>query len=153
MYNILLKYIVLLLTNDIKRDIINLEIKEGVSKMKFEDIAKKYDIEYIGIRIGGRDLHVGDVFGNSRHNPDRGDERDFPEYGTEDYESMEELDGTCAYDFGFLSLTYHDLDNLKSVCFGDSHCYVIAGTAWGHNDDPDAGEVVIQNAEVLEVLF
>lgn len=66
---------------------------------KFKDrIAKLaddfyYDYDDMGVRFEDKKRKVGEIImDRSRSNPDRYDEREFPEYGTEEYDNMEELD-------------------------------------------------------------
>lgn len=123
--------------------------------MKVTEIIKELEEKEIccaGIRFDDRPLKIGDKLDNSRHNADREDAREFPEYGTSEYEEMEELDGTCAYNCYHISNLCDDTDELKDAVLFD-HCYVIAGSDWGSNDDLDDGEVVIENAKVLAIIF
>lgn len=102
------------------------------------------DYECVGFRFDKRDMEVGECFGNSKHNPDRADERDFPEYGTEDYENMIELDGTSCYDDNFFMEVYADGTVLE-----DLSCYLIASNEEGCHDYPDEGEILLKNPIVL----
>lgn len=102
------------------------------------------EYEYIGFRFDNRDMQVGECFGNSKHNPDRADERDFPEYGTEEYENMIELDGTSCYDDNFFMEVYADGTVLE-----DLTCYLIASNEEGCHDYPDEGEILLKNPIVL----
>src|SRR5690625_2501690 len=63
------------------------------------ELAKEleWDYDQIGIRFENRDLAIGDEVGTSKHNMDREDEREFPEFGTEEYEEMYELDGASSW--------------------------------------------------------
>ena len=102
------------------------------------------DYECVGFRFDKRDMEVGEHFSNSKHNPDRADERDFPEYGTEDYENMIELDGTSCYDDNFFMEVYADGTVLE-----DLSCYLIASNEEGYHDYPDEGEILLKNPIVL----
>ena len=123
-----------------------MKVNEIINKLKDEDIC------CAGIRFDDRLLKVGDKLDNSRHNADREDAREFPEYGTSEYEEMEELDGTCAYNCYHIANLCDDMNDLKGKVLFD-HCYVIAGNDWGSNDELDEGEVVIKNAKVLATIF
>ncbi|MEC5268885.1 hypothetical protein P9G49_07185 [Heyndrickxia coagulans] len=61
---------------------------------------------YIGIRFEDKEREIGDVCECSKHNIDREDEREFPEYGTPEYDEMLELDGTSAWNLE----TYKDFE-------------------------------------------
>lgn len=120
-----------------------MNIKEACEKA-----LEKYEGQYwyIGIRFEDKEREIGEVCENSRHNIDREDEREFPEYGTPEYEEMMELDGTSAWNLE----TY---DDYKGP-FGTYHCYIIAGNKINNQDDGlDDNEIVIENAVVLEKIF
>lgn len=51
---------------------------------------------FYGLRFENKDRNIGDICETSRHNPERDDERDFPEYGTRQYKKLPRLDGTSA---------------------------------------------------------
>lgn len=106
----------------------------------------QFDYPYIGIRFEDKEREIGDICECSRHNIDREDEREFPEYGTLEYEEMMELDGTSAWNLE----TYDDFNGP----FGTYHCYIIAGNRLTNRDDGlDDNEIVIENAIVLEKIF
>lgn len=108
----------------------------------------------IAIRFDNRDLEVWTELDNSRHNSDREDERDFPEYGTEEYDDMEELDGTSAWTIDDGSGIYkpsRGLDSEVSSFF--DHTYIIIGDGVGIHDDTDHEEILIRNAKVYAKLF
>ena len=111
-----------------------------------EKIKADGDYEYVGFRFDERDMKVGECFGNSKHNPDREDERDFPEYGTEEYEAMPELDGTSCYDADYFMSVYA---NGEMIFFDETKCYLIASNEVGYHDDPDEGEILLKNPIVL----
>ncbi|MDD6210500.1 MAG: hypothetical protein PUB21_07850 [Bacteroidales bacterium] len=77
---------------------ISSKILSKVNELK--KIAEKEYLPYrhYGIRFDGRlNLEEGFVFNNSKLNPDRSDLREFPVYGTPEYEAMPEAEGTCVY--------------------------------------------------------
>lgn len=118
-------------------------IKEACEKAfeKYQD-----DYWYIGIRFEDKEREIGEICECSRHNIDREDERDFPEYGTPEYEELFELDGTSAYNLE----TYRDYEEF----FISKHCYIIAGNRITNRDDGlDDNEIVIEDAVVLEKIF
>ena len=117
------------------------QAKELITQIKAEG-----GYEYIGFRFDGRDMEVGECFGNSKHNPNRANERDFPEYGAEDYENMIELDGTSCYDDNFFMEVYA---SGKMDFFDETKCYLIASNEEGCHDYPDEGEMLLKNPIVL----
>lgn len=120
-----------------------MNIQEACEK-ELEKYQDKY--YYIGIRFEDKEREVGEICECSRHNIDREDERDFPEYGTEEYEKMFELDGTSAWNLE----TFDDFEGP----FNTWHCYIIAGNRITNKDDGlDDNEIVIENAVVLEKIF
>lgn len=123
--------------------------------------AANEDYFCIGIRFEDKQREIGEECEWSRHNSDREDERDFPAYGTDEYQEMEVLDGTCAWDlessvkypgFGNRIDSYY-LDKEASYCFIPDHAYIIAGDKLGRHDDPDHGEILIKDAVVIAQLF
>jgi hypothetical protein len=117
-----------------------------------------YDYDVMGVRFEDKDREVSEeIAENSRHNEDRDDEREFPEYGTDEYEEMEELDGVSAWEVEspFINdLKYIGLDKtIEKAGFITDHCYFIAGNYGRNNETGDVGEVVIKNAKVIAKLF
>lgn len=131
-------------------------VAEMYAKVKEIYAANEDNFYYIGLRFENKDREIGEECEYSRHNADREDEREFPEYGTDDYEEMELLDGTSAWDMS-LDSTYEYSDYAASKdCanyFTTDHCYVIASNKVGQHDDPDVGEIVIKDAQVIAQLF
>lgn len=107
-----------------------------------------------GVRFEDLDREIGDLCENSRHNPDRDDSRDFPEYGTDEYCELDELDGTSAWspDYERAWKLPWKSDSDEIVVLFD-HCYIIAGDCGSGRDDMDAGEVIIKNARVVSRVF
>lgn len=70
----------------------NIEKQCKEALKKFEDM-----YYYIGIRFEDKDREVGEICECSKHNLDREDEREFPVYGTPEYDELPELDGTSAW--------------------------------------------------------
>lgn len=109
-----------------------------------------------GVRFDSRTLEIGQIIGNSKSNYDRYDSRDFPEYGTEEYDSMPELDGTCAYFVfdGDREERYQFLDRLMEKLEGDQenkNWYLIAGDL-SQQEGEDSHEILIKNAIVISKL-
>lgn len=117
-------------------------------KKQCEEALKKWEDEYwfVGIRFEDKEREIGEICECSKHNLDREDERDFPEYGTPEYDEMMELDGTSAWNLA----TYRDYEGY----FLSDHCYIIGGNQITNRDDGlDDNEIVIKNAVVLEKIF
>jgi hypothetical protein len=119
--------------------------------------AKKYceepEYQYVGLRFEDKNREIGEICGRSKHNTDRVDDREYPEYGTEDYDNMYELDGTSAWN---LDDAHNDYQYGNSDCdyYETAHCYVIAGYSKTNTDDDlDDGEIVIRDAVVIGKIF
>jgi len=103
----------------------------------------------VGVRFESKNREIGEEIENSRHNLDREDEREMPEYGTEEYEEAFELDGASAYE---IDAIVEMLEN--GVQFDGEHCYFIIGTNETNLDDAlDYGEVVVENAKVAYKFY
>lgn len=127
-----------------------------LNKLKdwIEDLA--WDHHAIGIRFENKSYEIGEGVANSKHNFDRADERDFPDYGSNEYESLMEFPGTSAY-----TINSNDLESLQkrfdeSEGYSD-HCYIVVGdkSCWvdeceGYVLDDD--EIVIEDAVVALIL-
>ena len=130
----------------------NADVKEAVeAAVRHLQDTSEYG-EFIGVRFDRRLLSVGDEVGKSRTNIGREDVREFPEYGTQEYESLPELEGACAYDVD--SWSHHILmrgewteDEI------DMHLYVIEGDGIDRESGEDEDEVIIRNAEVMAVIY
>lgn len=129
------------------------EILQGLEEKHEED----HDV--IGIRWEEKERIEGEEVGCSKHNLDRDNEDDMPEYGSEEYEEMFELDGASTLEID------HLLDDLKSAYknkpnasmsnyYSGTHCYVVGGDYTSNESDAiDYGELVIVNAEVAQILY
>lgn len=111
-------------------------------------LAEKYETEYewLGFRFDERKLKNGAVLSNSKHNPDRVDERDFPEYGTSEYDELDELDGTSCYNVNYFFATYGVWEGDYSEFI---NCYLIGSNKVGDHDEPDDGEMLLKAPIVL----
>jgi len=115
------------------------QCKEALEK--FED-----QYYYIGIRFEDKEREISEICECSKHNLYREDEREFPEYGTPEYDKLPELDGTSAWNLA----TYRDYEGY----FLSDHCYIIGGNRISNQDDGlDDNEIVIVDAIVLEKIF
>lgn len=125
------------------------EMKEMVTKI-YEANSWDHDGDYyeVGIRFEDKEREVGEICENSKNNYNREDERDFPEYGTAEYDEMEEFDGTSAWDLR----NYDDWGRPED--FMTKYCYIIAGDNLTNQDDGlDYNEIVIENAKVIAKIF
>lgn len=141
-----------------------MNIVEMYEKVKEIYGANEDKYYYFGLRYEDKEREIGEECERSRHNPDREDEREFPAYGTEEYENLEVLDGTSAWYVGnfndswpilpgFGSIQNVDLTKEANRFFCTHHCYVIAGNKQGHHDDPDDNEILIKDAVVIAKIF
>ena len=127
------------------------------------ELAKEFEWDYdqIGLRFENRDLEIGEEVGTSRHNMDREDEREFPEFGTEEYEQMYELDGASSWHPNvWKHVLLGDLitspDDPASKNIIAKHAYLIGGGYSNEDHDElvlDEGEAVITDAVVLYKFF
>lgn len=137
-------------------------------KKLIEEKTKNLDTdeyEFFGLRFENKEYKIGDICLPSKHNPNREDERDFPEYGSEEYEELEELCGTsawliCSYNsdvnMELLSQSFIPGDyalglEFKKELYGK--CYIIAGYNTKTHDDADCNEIVIKDAVVVDIIF
>lgn len=130
------------------------EMQETMKRL-YEELNDTYS--FVGIRFENRDYAVGDECEWSKDNSGREDEREFPEFGTEEYDELPLLDGTCVYDLGDYDYCLDGYTLNKDVtnhCFAD-HAYIVAGTRKGNMDAyaPDNGETLIQDAVVVHKIF
>ena len=126
---------------------------------KVTEIAENTELFYVGIRFEDKERTIGEIIEEcSKDNRERQDERDFPEYGTAEYDELPELNGVCAYSYncddwiirsGFFN--EKDVENVEANCF-QNHCYVL-GTDSGIEYGEDDGEIIMPNAIVLGVIF
>ena len=126
---------------------------------KIEEVCEDYEI--IGIRFEDMARNVGDTCENSKDNPDRADERDFPEYGSEEYNELPELDGTSAWAVGnywgvvrshVAEQIIKDAANKNGIT---NHCYLVAANQIGDmsNYFSDDGETLMIAPVVIAVIY
>lgn len=125
---------------------------------KAEELVEEHtgEYDYIGIRFEDKVRTVDELIEDySRSNPDREDEREFPEFGTEEYFEMEELDGICAYNakhkYGWGTGIDRSNDYDVDVWYNGSHCYLLGSNSMEYGEDD--GELIMRDAIVLEVLY
>lgn len=116
---------------------------------ELEDVIDSYD--GAGIRFEDKSRKVGDIIrGKSKHNIGREDERDFPDYDSEQYDELDDLDGVSAW-----KLDEFSFDGRQNSYLAE-HCYLIGSNDVTYDDGfllLDEGEVILNNAKVLAVLF
>ena len=109
------------------------------------------DSDYsIGIRFENKLRKVGDICEYSKDNSNRDDPRDFPDYDSEEYDSLPFMSGTSAYYVNALEDNSISDKEAADYYHDTKHCYIVEG--YGYEGDDD-GEVVIENAKVLKVIF
>lgn len=112
---------------------------------------------YIGIRFEDKQRKINEICEYSKHNTDRDDERDFPEFNSEEYKNMYTFNGTSSWDLSqneaYKTNDYNaNIDCTKN--FLQKHCYIIAGNTITNIDDGlDDNEIVIKNAIVIVQMF
>lgn len=141
-----------------------MKLKQLLNKLKeVEYQIEESEIEYdaVGIRYEDKQREIGEVLPPSKYNDDREDEREFPRYDNDGYEELPEAAGSCAW---YIDKAIEDVESLirrrgedapANMSFLSDHCYIIVGDRVGFNIDHvlDDGEIVIEDAEVLEQLF
>lgn len=125
-----------------------------IAKETYDEYQDEY--KYIGIRFENKVYKVGEICENSRGNIERDDIRDYPDYGTEEYNNLPQLSGTCAYDLS-QRRAYDintDRDNRPaSTQINAKHCYIIGGNETAPDYAEDDCEIIIKNAKVIKQLF
>ena len=133
------------------------KILEWIKNLE-KDLETHYaDYSYYGLRFDSRDLDVDDVLEPSKSNIDREDNREFPEYGTPEYDDLPELSGTCAYMIydGDRESRYTFLDNVLSFVDDDDDerkWYILGSKDAAEDEAEDEDEIVMIDPIVLEVL-
>ena len=110
------------------------------------------DYTYVGIRFEDKERTIGEIIEDeSRHNDDRDDEREFPEFGTEEYDEMETLGGVSAWDLAYIDGLYISSQSQTLT----KHAYVISSDSAMYDDSVvlDDNEIVLVDAEVMEIIF
>lgn len=102
----------------------------------------------VGIRFEDKSRVVGEELGCSKHNIDREYEDEMPEYGTEEYEDLYELDGISTLDVD------HFLRSIKmGASYQGKHMYFVVGESTANESDAlDDGELVITDAKVGHIF-
>lgn len=117
------------------------------------------DHQVVGIRFENKEREVGEEVESSKHNMDREDDRDFPDYDSEEYKEMYELDGSSSWGWSAwedVLLRQGGAENKAQGSFNGSHAYLIAGDYSQEDHDEillDQGEEVVVNAVVLHKFY
>jgi len=134
---------------------------EMISKIKKAIETYEYEYSSLGIRFEDKERTIGEEIEDySRSNADREDEREFPEYGTPEYEEMDEFDGVCAYYIDTYSdkidLGFNDprRENNIEGRYEANHCYILGCNKVSSNmNAEDEGEIIMEDAKVLDIIF
>lgn len=106
--------------------------------------------EYIvGIRFENKLRKIGEICEPSKDNSSREDERDFPEYGTDEYKQLDEMAGTSSWDID--QWETFNLSFTGTTYFNCEHIYIIGG--YDYVNGPDEGEYLIKDAIILAVII
>lgn len=126
-----------------------------LNKSQIEEIIAKYedDYELFGIRFEDKERQEGEeVTDCSRNNIDREDEREFPNFGTDEYNEMDEMDGISTWDVkANVNKWLWTADQ-----FIGKRAYLIAGNSVGDeqlNGLIDEGELLISDGVVIAKLY
>lgn len=116
------------------------------------------DYYYVGVRFEDKQREIGEILPPSKFNDGREDERDFPDYNDARYENLPDAGGASAWRLEHAleeALNIYTEGSLVKNEYGARHCYIVVGDYEGHNIDHvrDYGEIVIEDAKVLEQLF
>ena len=120
--------------------------------------ANQDEYYHIGIRFEDKEREIGDICECSKNNGEREDEREFPAYGTDEYDEMDEFDGASAWDLSNKSAyeikSFEDLTDDCTNHFYTARCYIVAGdNTSNHDDGLDYHEIVITDATVIAKIF
>jgi len=146
------------------------EMEEAVKTYLLENINTLRNNYTVALRYDNIDMAVGSKLEDSKTNTDREDSRDFPEFGTKDYNDMETLNGTCCYILNnkedYRNFTYEIEDFMEDEGLRGSgivskesslfnHCSIVIGI---ENTDcmqllEDEGEILLTDCVVVKRLW
>lgn len=123
----------------------------------FNRIEEEEDFYVVGLRYERKERQIGEECDYSRNNIDREDERDFPEFGTAEYDNAEEMDGTSAWskEAAIKDLESYPQDWDVTRILDGKRAYIITANNFGWeqlNGIIDEGELVMKDAVVYEAL-
>lgn len=115
-----------------------------------ETMEEEYD--YVGLRFQKKVYSVGETIEDSRANDDREDERDFPQYGTEEYNNLPVLLGVSTW-----HRTSQAAKNIEQELKWADKVYIVVGNdrAWYDSVDEfvlDDNEYLIEDGKVAVIL-
>jgi len=133
---------------------------EWAKKVDWENSKKPWNA-ILAIRFDNKVYRIGDVLPSSKDNSGRFDPREFPSYGSNEYDSLEWLIGTSAYEIldENNKEDKYDKNYLKKILGTTSqskhafkHCNIVAGPRT--NEDPeDRGEVILDPCKVMAKIY
>lgn len=127
-----------------------------------ENKIKENEYSFYGVRIEDKKRNVGDVIEEeSKSNDVRDDSRDFPDYGSEEYNSLEGMGGTSSWKVNPDNV-YESLENTAGTNiendgkfeggFSYQYVYLIGGDNNVTSRNLDPGEIVIKNPKVIGII-
>lgn len=106
----------------------------------------------LGVRFENKLRTVGEIITDvSKSGGNEIDERDFPEYGTPEYDEMDDLDGVSAYDALSDEWKPRREENAEKQSVIGDHCYLIWSDDCEYGEDDH--EIVMADAEVIAVIY
>lgn len=131
-------------------------VKDLVNKAL--EIAEKNELDYnfFGIRFENKDRNVNDIiYDCSRFNNNREDERDFPDFESEEYYELPSADGVSAWCLEEMERTARRYGErtCESFWYTTNHCYLLGSNDLDHVDIMDDGEIILVDAKVLYKFF
>jgi len=135
-----------------------MNLTEMMNQIKAIREANEDNYSFIGMRFENKERELNEICECSKNNTERADEREFPEYGTDEYNENPSFDGTSAWNLNDYEEAFRyniknpNSDMMKS--YEQDHCYIIAGNYSCNGDDGlDDNEVVIEDAKVIAIIF
>ena len=110
----------------------------------------EWDHNAVGIRFEEKQYNVGDVLADSKHNAEREDEREFPNFNSEEYAELPELPGVSTWNTTTVK-------TVEDALRWHSHCYIVVGDdrSWCDSIGEhvlDENELVIENGRVALIV-
>jgi len=131
------------------------KIESVIKDHMIDDMAER-EFHHYGVRFENKERVVGETITDlSCHNLDRDDERDFPEFGSDEYFNSSELDGVSAWDMDGKWCNSVGINGyFDSLRYEADRCYIIASDDISNCDDAlDENEIVMVDACVIAVIF
>jgi len=138
-------------SNEQVQEVIEKEITE--LKRLYELDKTKY--QYYAIRVDDQIQKTGYKLPNSKH---LADGREFPKYGTKEYDKLDTLDGTSGWEID-LSQSLENIIKDMSASFDSyqygiegENIYLIGGNSEGIHWSPDYNEILIKGAKIIKII-